>query len=85
VVRGVENGFAIGRAAAAGRLTVSDRYGRIVAEATTSAERPVTVVSDVGLRGGGTPFVRVGDLFAWLCIAGTIVLVAWRIAARKRA
>lgn len=84
VVRGVENGFAIARSAAAGRLTVSDRYGRIVAESTTSADHPVAVVSDVGLRGGGTWYVRAGDLFAWLCIAGTILLVVWRIVARRR-
>jgi apolipoprotein N-acyltransferase len=57
VVRGVENGFAIARAAAAGRLTASDRYG--------------------------TLFVRVGDLFAWLCAAGAIVLLAGRIVARR--
>lgn len=83
VVRGVENGFAIARAAAAGRLTVSDRHGRIVAEAVTSADRPVTVVSDVGLLGGGTPYVRIGDAFAWLCIAGTILLLVWRIVVRR--
>ena len=84
LVRGVENGFAIARAAAAGRLTASDRYGRVIAEATTSREKPVTVVADLGLRGGGTLFVRVGDLFAWLCAAGTIVLLVWRIMARPK-
>lgn len=84
VVRGVENGFGIARAAAAGRLTVSDRYGRIVAEETTSSDRAVRVVSTVGLRGGGTLYLRAGDLFAWLCIAGTILLVVWRIEARRR-
>jgi apolipoprotein N-acyltransferase len=83
VVRGVENGFAIARAAAAGRLTASDRYGRIIAEATTSPDRAVTVVTNLGLRGGGTLFVRVGDLFAWLCAAGAIVLLVWRIMARR--
>jgi apolipoprotein N-acyltransferase len=77
VVRGVENGFAIARAAAAGRLTASDRYGRIIAEATTSPDRAVTVVTDLGLRGGGTLFVRAGDLFAWLCALGAIVLLVY--------
>jgi apolipoprotein N-acyltransferase len=77
------NGFAIARAAAAGRLTASDRYGRIIAEATTSPDRAVTVVTDLGLRGGGTLFVRVGDLFAWLCAVGAIVLLVWRIVARR--
>jgi apolipoprotein N-acyltransferase len=81
VVRGVENGFAMARAAAAGRLTASDRYGRIVAEAVTTPDRAVTVVADLGLRGGGTVFSHIGNLFAWLCMLGSIVFVIWRIMA----
>ncbi len=82
LVRGVENGFAIARAAAAGRLTASDRYGRVIAEAVTSRAGPVTVVADLGVRGGGTIYARLGDLFAWLCAAGVAALLGWRIVAR---
>ncbi len=48
VVRGVENGFALARAAANGRLTLSDRYGRIVREAVTDPARPVSLVVGPG-------------------------------------
>ena len=58
LVRGVENGFAIARAAAGGRLTASDRYGRVIAEAITSRAAPVTVVTDLGMRSGGTWYTR---------------------------
>jgi apolipoprotein N-acyltransferase len=75
LVRGVENGFAIARAAAAGRLTASDRYGRVIAEATTSREQPVTVVADLGLRAGGTLYARIGDAFAWACAALSALLL----------
>ncbi|MEO8065207.1 MAG: nitrilase-related carbon-nitrogen hydrolase [Pseudomonadota bacterium] len=78
LVRGVENGFAIARAAAAGRLTASDRYGRVIAEAATSRAVPVTLVADLGLRGGGTAYTRIGDLFAWVSIACAALLVGWR-------
>jgi apolipoprotein N-acyltransferase len=78
LVRGVENGFAIARAATAGRLTASDRYGRVIAEATTSRDAPVTVVTDLGLRGGGTLYTRIGDSFAWLCAVLAAGLLAWR-------
>lgn len=78
LVRGVENGFAIARAAAAGRLTASDRYGRVIAEAVTSRERPVTVVTDLGLRAGGTLYARVGDVFAGACALLAALLSAWR-------
>ena len=78
VVRGVENGFAIARSAAAGRLTASDRYGRVIAEAITSPAKPVTVVTDLGMRAGGTWYLKLGDAFAWLCMAALALLLSWR-------
>jgi apolipoprotein N-acyltransferase len=66
VLRGVEGGFAVARAARGGRLTISDDRGRIVAEAA-SAEAPVaSVLADVRVGPGGTPYTRLGDWFAWL-------------------
>jgi apolipoprotein N-acyltransferase len=82
LVRGVENGFAIARAAAGGNLTASDRYGRVIAEATTSRERPVTVSTELGLRAGGTVYTRIGEGFAWLCALQTLALTAWRLRRR---
>jgi apolipoprotein N-acyltransferase len=78
VVRGVENGFALARSAAAGRLTASDRYGRVIAEAITSPTAPVTVVTDLGMRAGGTWYLKLGDAFAWTCLAALALLFAWR-------
>ena len=83
LVRGVENGFAIARAAAGGNLTASDRYGRVIGEATTSREHPVTVMTDLGMRGGGTIYTRIGEAFAWLCVVLSVAFAAWRI--RRRA
>jgi apolipoprotein N-acyltransferase len=85
LVRGVENGFAIARAAAAGRLTASDRYGRVIAEAATSFTEPVTVTADLGLRAGGTWYGRHGDVFAWLCAVSATALLAWRAWRMRRA
>jgi apolipoprotein N-acyltransferase len=82
LVRGVENGFAIARAAAGGNLTASDRYGRVIAEATTTPDRPVTVLTDLGLRAGGTIYSRVGDAFAWSCVLLTLWLAGWRLRRR---
>jgi apolipoprotein N-acyltransferase len=78
VVRGVENGFAIARSAAGGRLTASDRYGRVIAEAITSREAPVSLVADLGTRSGGTWYVRLGDAFGWMCVACLALFAAWR-------
>ena len=74
VLRGVEGGFAVARAARGGRLTISDDRGRIVAEAA-SADAPVaSVLGAVGVRPEKTPYARVGDWFAWL--AGGLFVLA---------
>jgi apolipoprotein N-acyltransferase len=80
VVRGVENGFALARAATDGRLTLSDRTGRIVAEAVTRADAPTVLMGEIGLRGGGTLYTRIGDLFAWIVVAAAVALVGFRLA-----
>ena len=73
VLRGVEGGFAVARAARRGRLTISDDRGRIVAEAS-SADAPVaSVLGKVGLGSESTPYARLGDWFAWLA-CGLFVL-----------
>jgi apolipoprotein N-acyltransferase len=84
VVRGVENGFALARAATDGRLTLSDRYGRIVAEAVTRRDGATVVTADIGLRGGGTLYARIGDVFAWIAVVGAVLLVGFRLLARPR-
>jgi apolipoprotein N-acyltransferase len=78
VVRAVEDGFALARTAVEGRLTISDRYGRIVAEATTSREKPVVVAAEVGLKSGRTIYVLLGDFFAWLVVGAASLLLCVR-------
>lgn len=86
VLRSVENGVPMARSARGGLLTLSDRYGRVVARATSVAGF-TTVVGDLPLagRGGGTLYDRLGDLFGWLCLAfGTgLVGASWRRGARR--
>jgi apolipoprotein N-acyltransferase len=83
VMRGIENGFALARAAATGRLTVSDAFGRIVAEAITSEQGPVTLIAEVGLTSRRTIYSRIGDAFAWLMVTGAVGLLG-ALAIRRR-
>jgi len=71
-LRGVESGFAMVRATREGRLTITDAYGRIVAE-TPSRPLPGAVLLGEVPAGAppATPYRRVGNLFGWLCVAGT--------------
>jgi apolipoprotein N-acyltransferase len=78
VMRGVENGFALARAATDGRLTLSDRTGRIVAEAVTRPDAATVLTADLGLRSGGTLYARNGDVFAWVVVVAAAMLIGFR-------
>ncbi|MEV1015370.1 nitrilase-related carbon-nitrogen hydrolase [Micromonospora sp. NPDC049801] len=70
LVRGVENGITVVRAAAFGRLTVTDPGGRVVGEATAGdAELLVTAAPTAGF---GTVYSRTGD---WFPIVSLVLFV----------
>jgi apolipoprotein N-acyltransferase len=82
-MRGIENGYTIVRASREGLLTVSDAYGRILAE-RKSSEMPgssmmarVTVADPVP-----TLYTRIGNLFGWICVAAAVVFL---LIGRRRA
>jgi apolipoprotein N-acyltransferase len=83
ILRGVEAGFSIVRAARHGLLTVSDRYGRILA-AKASADAPAVLLAATVPLGPGTPtlYARFGDWFGWLSVA--MSLTAWLSVRRQR-
>jgi len=74
IMRGVESGFAIARAAHSGRLTLSDDRGRVLAEGS-SEKHSAELVGELPLRETHTLYARWGDWFAWLDLAGLIVLL----------
>jgi apolipoprotein N-acyltransferase len=82
VMRGVEGGFSIARAAKQGLLTVSDRRGRVVAEERSDAAAPfATLTVPVPVAHESTVYARSGDWFPWICVvvlAGSLVLLRSR-------
>jgi apolipoprotein N-acyltransferase len=68
LMRGVESGFSIARAAKQGYLTVSDDRGRILAEARSDSSPYVTLMADVPEQHDTTLYQIAGDWFAWLCL-----------------
>ncbi len=69
VMRGVENGFGMVRAAKNGFLTVSDDRGRVLAEARSDAAPFATLVASVPAAHSATLYLLLGDWFAWLACA----------------
>lgn len=78
VMRGVESGFTIARAAKQGLLTVSDDRGRILAQQDAASVRFASLLTIAPIRHDHTLYTRWGDWFAWLNIAGLIVLLLSR-------
>lgn len=68
LVRGVESGLTVARAARAGTLLVSDPYGRVLAERATGGAGFASVTATLPAGGVRTVYSRFGDWFAWLCV-----------------
>lgn len=84
-VRGVETGMPMVRAAREGLLTITDGYGRVVAETPSAALPGATLLGRVpAALPGPTPYTRISDAFGWLCTAAAaaLALVARRWRAR---
>ena len=75
VMRGVENGFTIARAAKQGLLTVSDDRGRILAQSDAATVHFASLVAAAPVRHDDTRYTRWGDWFAWLNVAAVIALI----------
>jgi apolipoprotein N-acyltransferase len=80
LMRGVENGFSVVRAAYLGLLTASDSRGRLIASKLAWPHAGMTtIVADLPLGDGPTLYTRIGDVFDWICIVLTLAIgaIAW--------
>jgi apolipoprotein N-acyltransferase len=75
-VRGVETGMPMLRAAREGMLTISDGYGRVVAEKASAPMPGVTLLGSVPVPvSSPTLYGRTGDVFGWLCTAAVVLML----------
>jgi apolipoprotein N-acyltransferase len=85
ILRGVEGGYAVVRAASNGLVTVSDAQGRVRARHESGATRYASAIADVPLGTGQTLYVRIGDVFGWLAGGMGLLLVAMSVRVVPRA
>ena len=78
-MRVIENGYSMIRQAEFGVSGAFDPQGRTLTEHVYQRSDQHVVVSDVPIRGSATPYRMIGDVFAWLCVAGTVVLIGLAI------
>ena len=69
VMRAVEDGFSLARAAKNGLLTVSNDRGRVIAETRSDAAPFATLLASVPAAHSATLYLLLGDWFAWLACA----------------
>ncbi|HEY3638597.1 MAG TPA: nitrilase-related carbon-nitrogen hydrolase, partial [Rhizomicrobium sp.] len=77
IMRGVENGFALVRAANEGLVTASDAQGWLIAAKMDTPAGLTVIVADLPLGSGPTLYTRIGDAFAWFCIALLLLIGAY--------
>jgi apolipoprotein N-acyltransferase len=83
-LRGVEGGYGIARTAGHGLMTVSDKYGRILAEQASGSDI-ATLVTRLPAADdeGPTIFARYGHFAGWLWI-GLAALLLWQLRRQGR-
>ena len=69
IMRAVEDGFGLVRAAKNGYLTVTDNRGRVLAEARSDSALFVSLLADVPDVHDTTIYLLLGDWFAWVSLA----------------
>lgn len=84
ILRGVEEGFSEVRAARRGRLTISDAYGRVLAEADCGNLKTTTLVGNVPLNKKHTVYARFGDWFGFLDLVAVVWLIGFGASAPLR-
>ncbi|MFD8221035.1 nitrilase-related carbon-nitrogen hydrolase [Streptomyces sp. NPDC059697] len=73
-LRAIEGGYSMVRQDAEGVSTAYDNKGRALATTDYFTTGRQTIVAYVPTHGGTTIYDRIGDLFAWLCLAGVAAL-----------
>jgi len=80
--RAIETGLPVIRAAASGVSSAFDPWGRVLGVADYFAEGDRTLTVQMPLGGVPTLYARIGDLFAWLCVAGVVLAVGTALVSR---
>ncbi|HEY4342963.1 MAG TPA: nitrilase-related carbon-nitrogen hydrolase [Parvibaculum sp.] len=82
-LRAIENGYALVRQDFNGLSAGFDRQGHVLAAQDTTGPAHHIMIVDVPVRGSATVYRSIGDVFAWACVAGTLLLSGMGIFNRR--
>ena len=83
--RAIENGVTLVRQADNGLSIVVDPYGRVSATMDHFNNTERVMVAKAPILSAFTVYSYIGDLFAWLAIAGFLAITAWVVVRGRRA
>jgi apolipoprotein N-acyltransferase len=77
ILRGVEDGFSVIRSGADGLLTVTDPYGRVLAQTRSQPDPGASLTATARICAPiATLYSSVGDLFGYLCVLAITLGIA---------
>ncbi|WP_456696286.1 nitrilase-related carbon-nitrogen hydrolase [Aeromicrobium sp. P5_D10] len=83
-LRAVENGYSVVRQGEFGQAAAWDYQGRVLSDQAYATTPALTMVVDVPTEGSRAVYNRIGDIFAWICVAAGAWIVGLGVAARRR-
>lgn len=81
--RAIENGYSLVRQTSNGLAMTVDYEGHVLAASDYFTTNPQVMIAYVPMQGVRTIYATIGDLFAWLSIAGLVVLIGVAFARRR--
>jgi apolipoprotein N-acyltransferase len=82
--RAIENGFSLIRPTGEGLSAAFDYQGRVLATSDYFTSDGGTMMAHVPTQGVRTIYSMIGDLFAWLCVAGFATVIVAALWVKKR-
>jgi apolipoprotein N-acyltransferase len=84
IFRAIENGVSLLRPAGHGTSMIVDYEGRILASQNYFTNNSGVMMTTIPSHGVTTIYSRIGDVFAYLCVAGLVYLAGQAFVRRKR-
>jgi apolipoprotein N-acyltransferase len=84
IFRAIENGVSLLRPAGHGTSMIVDYEGRILASQNYFTHNDGIMLTTIPIRGVTTVYSRIGDAFAYLCVASLVFLTGQSLFRRKR-
>jgi apolipoprotein N-acyltransferase len=83
--RAIENGFSLVNQSSRGLAMTVDYEGNVLAASDYYTNDPQVMVAYIPMQGVHTIYAAIGDVFAWLCIAGLVGMIGFALIRRPRA